>query len=179
MTYAQMPDDIPVAKESNNNLGPTALIEPTPFARYAPPQLSPELLKCYSLKKTVHFFAMFDTFFGFINTLFYTPFYLFFFIGGLFGISGTNKAKPVYIFYYLLTQYIQILGRFSLPFLVKYVLHKNINLTDFILTFLSGLIGIYVSRFTYILWKSIKSLTPNDREILRNIRQERVDIIYW
>ena len=114
MQYSQLPDStVDTDLAVNNSYTP-------PLARYAypdrivepplvPPQygtpvrdngtvhlngftISAELMHSYVLKKTVHFFALFDTFFALMNTMFYTPYALLFFLGGIFGISGTTKS---------------------------------------------------------------------------------------
>ena len=142
------------------------------------------IAECYQLSKTVMLFAMIDIFFG----LFYAFFSFYYLLPLLIAIYGYYSAKKYnangVLFYTIYQVFVNLI---RLGFAINsYVLIRNDNsISDYssydfyiILAVLTTILGLYIARFCYKLYKAINKLSLLEKERLIMLNYP-VRVIYW
>lgn len=184
-TYYQ-PSTPAYPTESYNSAAPT-YGTPYPDQVYVttnPASLNDDEFNCYRLSKTVKIFALIDIFFGFIYFWFNFWFIIPLLIASL-GYFGAKKYNSCQVLSYAVYQIVNNLARLGFT-IWAYVSIKQNNQEDqypnidaqLTFTCLLVLLGLYIARFSYRLWKAINKLTSE--QILRLISVDHpVQIMWW
>ncbi len=143
-----------------------------------------KIVKCYQLSKTVRMFAIIDIVFGCFYA-FYSFFYLLPLLIALYGYHSAKSYNSCGILTYSIYQIANNLMRLILASYYYIKIKKNDNIDDYsnenlglCFVILSNLLGLYIARFSYKLYKSIKSLTEEEHINLLLLNYP-IRIIYW
>jgi len=143
-------------------------------------ELDHKILKTYKISKSVKWFSLIDSLFN-LFFVFFSPWYLIPSLISIIGYIGASKKIVGFLYVYLTYQISMIVLRLSLG--INYwfendfsVLKLTINI---ILTIILTFFDSYISRFTHLLIKSIKSLDVLELQKLRNIREFKTKFIFW
>ena len=136
---------------------------------------------CYSLRKTVLLLSMIDMFFSFIYS-FYNYWYFFSVLFSLLGYFGSKHYTSKYVFIYSIYLLVNLISRFLFIFYVIYLsVNNNIHYNSFfyIISIFCFLIEIWVLRIVYRFYNSLKILTLNEINFLKNDIKINNSLIYW
>uniref|UniRef100_A0A6C0J5Q4 Uncharacterized protein n=1 Tax=viral metagenome TaxID=1070528 RepID=A0A6C0J5Q4_9ZZZZ len=143
-----------------------------------------KIVKCYRLSKTVRMFSMIDIFFGCFYA-FYSFFYLLPLLIALYGYHSAKSYHSSGVLTYSIYQILNNIMRLTLCSYYYIKIKKNNNIDDYsnenlglCFVILSNLLGLYIARFSYKLYKSIKSLSDEEHTNLILLNYP-IRIIYW
>lgn len=140
--------------------------------------------QCYRLSKTVKIFALIDIFFGCIYFWFNFWFIIPLLIASL-GYFGAKNYNSCQVLSYAIYQVVNNLGRLGFA-IWAYVSIKQNNQEDqypnvdaqLTFTVLLVLLGLYIARFSYRLWKAINKLTTDQLVKIVSV-DHPVQIMWW
>ena len=142
------------------------------------------IVKCYQLSKTVMLFAMIDIFFG-LFYMFYSFFYLIPLIIAVYGYYSAKRYNASGVLSYTIYQVIVNVLRLAFSIYSYVLVRQDSNITNYtsynlyiVLAVLTTMLGLYIARFCYKLYKSITELSDSDRERLI-ILNYPIRVVYW
>lgn len=142
------------------------------------------IIKCYQLSKTVMLFAMIDIFFG-LFYMFYSFLYLIPLILAIYGYYSAKRYNSSGVLTYTIYQVIVNILRLSFSIYAYVLIRQDSSITDYtsynlyiVLAVLTTMLGLYIARFCYKLYKSILELTPMERDRLVLLNYP-IRVIYW
>ncbi len=149
-----------------------------------PGSLTDDEFKCYRLSKTVKIFALIDIFFGFLY-LWFNYFFIIPLLIASIGYFGAKNYNSCQVLSYAIYQICLNIGRLAFG-VWSYVYIKQNNQEDqypnvdaqLTITILLALLGLYIARFSYKLWSSIRSLSTDQLLTLISV-DHPVQIQWW
>ena len=148
------------------------------------PDIPDHVIKCYQLAKTVMLFAMIDIIFG-VFYAFFSFYYLIPLLIAIYGYYSAKKYNSGGVLCYTIYQVVINIIRLGLAIYSYVLIRQDNTITDYtmynfyiVLSVLTTLLGLYIARFGYRLYKSIQSLTDLERDRLIFLNYP-VRIIYW
>ena len=179
-----------VAPPVDNNTVPVYVPgEVVEQAYVIPPTLVPEvtgmtvtndMIKTFSISRTVKFLTMIDMFFSFIYC-FYNPWFFIPLLMAIFGYQGAKKFNANYIFVYATYVVLELFLK-TVTFFIGYVNlsndEKSEHLFNVILIILSGIISVWIIDILYKFIKNLNKLTLLELDHLRNNGIPRRRVIY-
>ena len=179
-----------VAPPVDNNTVPVYVPgEVVEQAYVIPPTLVPEvtgmtvtndMIKTFSIARTVKFLTMIDMFFSFIYC-FYNPWFFIPLLMAIFGYQGAKKFNANYIFVYATYVVLELFLK-TVTFFIGYVNlsndEKSEHLFNVILIILSGIISVWIIDILYKFIKLINKLTLLELDHLRNRGIPRHRVVY-
>ena len=179
-----------VAPPVDNNTVPVYVPgEVVEQAYVIPPTLVPEvtgmtvtndMIKTFSIARTVKFLTMIDMFFSFIYC-FYNPWFFIPLLMAIFGYQGAKKFNANYIFVYATYVVLELFLK-TVTFFIGYVNlsndEKSEHLFNVILIILSGIISVWIIDILYKFIKNLNKLTLLELDHLRNNGIPRRRVIY-
>ena len=180
--------EIPVAKTVPTYVPASVVEEPYIIRHNIPPEgmqieITDEMIKSYSISRTVKILCLIDMLFSFIYGL-SNPWFLLPFLIAFTGFYGAKNFNINYTYVYLIYIILEITIKTSLYLYVYFTLtndEKSNHLFDFILIIISLLISIWIIDIIYKFIKSLKILTYIQRRYLRNrgINNRRAVVVYY
>ena len=153
-------------------------------ARLANQEIPDDIVNCYRLSKTVMLFAAIDIFFSCFYA-FYSLFYLVPLIIAIYGYYSAKRYNAGGVLCYTIYQILINFIRITLSVYAYVLIRQDDSVTnyapyDWYIAFavLSTLLGLYIARFGYKLYKAIKQLNYEDVQRLIMLNYP-VRIIYW
>ena len=147
-------------------------------------EIPENIVKCYRLSKTVMMFAAIDIFFSCFYA-FYSIFYLIPLIIAIYGYYSAKRYNAGGVLCYTIYQILINVIRLTLSVYSYVLIRQDDSVTnyapyDWYIAFavLSTLLGLYIARFGYKLYKYIKELPYDDIQRLIMLNYP-VRIIYW
>ena len=179
-----------VAPPVDNNTVPVYVPgEVVEQAYVIPPTLVPEvtgmtvtndMIKTFSIARTVKFLTMIDMFFSFIYC-FYNPWFFIPLLMAIFGYQGAKKFNANYIFVYATYVVLELFLK-TVTFFIGYVNlsndEKSEHLFNVILIILSAIISVWIIDILYKFIKNLNKLTLLELDHLRNNGIPRRRVIY-
>lgn len=164
---------------------PNAYLYATAVPVYHNNSEAPEhIVRCYQLSKTVMLFAMIDIFFG-LFYMFYSFLYLIPLIIAVYGYYSAKRYNAGGVLTYTIYQVIVNILRLAFSIYAYVLIRQDSSITDYTpynlyiaLAVLTTMLGLYIARFCYKLYKSIKQLSESDRERLILLNYP-IRVIYW
>jgi hypothetical protein len=142
------------------------------------------IVKCYQLSTTVKIFAIIDIIFSCLYA-FYSFFYLLPLLIAFYGYYSAKMYISSGVLTYSIYQILNNIIRLALAIGYYVKIKKNNNINDYsnenlgmCFVILSNLLGLYIARFSYKLYKSLKSLTKDEYTNLLVLTYP-INIIYW
>ena len=182
-----------VAPPVDNNTVPVYVPgEVVEQAYVIPPTLVPEvtgmtvtndMIKTFSIARTVKFLTMIDMFFSFIYC-FYNPWFFIPLLMAIFGYQGAKKFNANYIFVYATYVVLELFLK-TVTFFIGYVNlsndEKSEHLFNVILIILSAIISVWIIDILYKFIKLINKLTLLELDHLcnRGIPRHRVVYVWY
>ena len=143
-----------------------------------------KIIKCYQLSATVKIFAIIDIIFSCLYA-FYSFFYLLPLLIAFYGYYSAKMYISSGVLTYSIYQILNNITRLALAIEYYIRIKKNNNINDYsnenlgmCYVILSNLLGLYIARFSYKLYKSLKSLTKEEYTNLLVLTYP-INIIYW
>lgn len=142
-------------------------------------EITENMVYTCQLARAVKLFAVIDIFFGVL----YAFSNIYFFIPLIFAITGYSGAKHYdanYIAMYFFYQVVQNLVRIVLS-TIMYINNEYVQTSLFNLIFAIALsfLGLYIARFSYLLYTQIKSLTRTELNNLVLLKHMITRYRYW
>ena len=175
MTMAQIPTATPAYDLHNEDVVDCQVID-------IADNVSGKMEKCYSLSKSVKALATIDLFFSAFYALFN---YIFFFplICIAFGLKGSTTYNLTYTAIYLVYTFLINTLRLSLFFYYYWGLpneEKSNEMLNFVVVLLCSLIGLWITRIIHRFMCSIRALTSDELNCLRQLENYRnYATVYW
>jgi len=181
--------DIPIAKTVPTYVPASSVVEEPYIIRHnIPPEemqieITDEMIKSYSISRTVKILCLIDMLFSFIYGL-SNPWFLLPFLIAFTGFYGAKNFNINYTYVYLIYIILEITIKTSLYLYVYFTLtndEKSGHLFNFILIIISFFISIWIIDIIYKFIKSLKILTYIQRRYLRNrgINNRRAVVVYY
>ena len=143
-------------------------------------EITENMVKTFSLARTVKFLTMIDMFFSFIYC-FYNPWFFIPLLMAIFGYQGAKKFNANYIFVYATYVVLELFLK-TVTFFIGYVNlsndEKSEHLFNVILIILSGIISVWIIDILYKFIKNLNKLTLLELDHLRNNGIPRRRVIY-
>ena len=142
------------------------------------------VIECYQLSKTVMLFALIDIFFGFFYA-FFSFYYLIPLIIAIYGYYSAKRYNASGVLFYTVYQVFVNIIRLSFSIYAYVLIRQDNSISDYtnynlyiILSVFSTMLGLYIARFCYKLYKAINRLssTEKDRLIMLNYP---IRVVYW
>ena len=130
-------------------------------------EVTDDMRRCLVLQRTVYLFAAIDTLFGLLYSLSGAMYGLFGFFSGLMGMIGARNLRPCYVLVYTGAQLFSTIARVSVPLIMQYDHYISLNTINYIFLGLSGFLGLYLTRFTYMFWKLLRTFSGDQLAALR------------
>ena len=181
--------DIPIAKTVPTYVPASSVVEEPYIIRHnIPPEemqieITDEMIKSYSISRTVKILCLIDMLFSFIYGL-SNPWFLLPFLIAFTGFYGAKNFNINYTYVYLIYIILEITIKTSLYLYVYFTLtndEKSGHLFNFILIIISFFISIWIIDIIYKFIKSLKNLTSEQILYLRNrgINNRRAVVVYY
>ena len=130
-----------------------------------------ELVKIIKLSKSVIIFSAIDFFFNFLY-LIYNKKYLFPILCSCFGFYGAKYYKMFSLYVYLSFNILFGFGKLITIFLYKFD-------SFVIISIISGLIQLYIARFTFKLISKLGNISQDQLDRLKSLNVSNYTIVYW
>ena len=178
--------------ENNSNYPTSKVYSPQPTYATAVPvvvqrnndDIPEHIVKAYQLSKTVKLFAMIDIIFGFFYA-FYSFFYLIPLLIAIYGYYSAKNYNASGVMCYTVYQILINVIRLALSIYTYVLIRQDGSISDYSMynwyiafAVFSTLLGLYIARFGYKLYKSIRNLNHDEKERLILLNYP-IRVIYW
>jgi len=142
------------------------------------------VIECYQLSKTVMLFALIDIFFGFFYA-FFSFYYLIPLIVAIYGYYSAKRYNSGGVYFYSIYQIFVNIIRLSFSIYAYVLIRQDNTITDYtnynlyiVLSVFTTMLGLYIARFSYKLYKSINQLSALEKDRLVMLNYP-IRVIYW
>ena len=146
--------------------------------------LTDQEINCYRLSKTVRIFAIIDIFFGLLY-LFFNYYFLIPLLIAFIGYHGAKNYISCSVLTYAIYQIVNNLLRLGFTIYSYVKIREDNNVDDYskingqlAITVLLVMLGLYIARFSYKLWKVINRLSGEQILSLLSVDYP-IQIIWW
>ena len=152
----------------------------TPAYPLTAPTLSPLMIECFNLRRTVKMLCAIDMFFSIIYS-FYNPYFIISVLLAYMGYYGADKYKSGLTLGY----FIYITADWMLK-IVLYAYSLSQNQVDpqasagwWIFIIFSTLINIWISKIVFKFWRSLRNIPVLELATLKSAQPVEYHYVYW